>query len=126
MPPDFVSNRPAGPDPRRDKPVPGGDKTTAAGEASGLDAVRRAGLPKDELQSDARSKNTLPKDAAEKRVQQNAQSDVPMPEPSGEDDGAYGEADVRREDLEAPLPAEKRSKLRWKKKEMPGARRTGD
>ncbi|MDZ4771687.1 MAG: acetyl-CoA carboxylase, carboxyltransferase subunit beta [Planctomycetota bacterium] len=39
-------------------------------------------------------------------------------EPEREDDGAYGESDVTKEDLEAPLQQEKRS--RWKKKEMPG------
>jgi acetyl-CoA carboxylase carboxyl transferase subunit beta len=36
------------------------------------------------------------------------------------DEGAYGEADVTKDDLEAPLATEKRSRLRWKKKEMPG------
>ncbi len=36
------------------------------------------------------------------------------------DEGAYGEADVTKEDIEAPLAGEKRSRLRWKKKEMPG------
>ena len=32
----------------------------------------------------------------------------------------FGEADVTKEDLEAQLNPEKRSRLRWKKKEMPG------
>lgn len=41
-------------------------------------------------------------------------------EPERDDEGVYGEADVTREDLEAPLQPEKRSRLRWKKKEMPG------
>ena len=56
------------------------------------------------------------KDEEKKRME----NERPSPEPEREDEGAYGEADVTKEDLEAPLQTEKRSRLRWKKKEMPG------
>jgi len=82
MPPDFVSNRPPGPDPRRDP------------------------------------KATKPLDpAVEKRVHQND----PKDEPSGiEEDGVWGEADVAKDDIEAPREEKRSGRLRWKKKEMPG------
>lgn len=51
-----------------------------------------------------------------KRLEKDRQS----PEPERDDDGVFGEADVTKEDIEAPLQPEKRSRLRWKKKEMPG------
>jgi acetyl-CoA carboxylase carboxyl transferase subunit beta len=92
MSPDFVSNRPAGPD---------RDKGKIAGDTRRPDLTQTRETP----------------DKGAKRLQQDAGKDAPE---ERDDDSVYGEADVTKEDIEAPLQTEKRSRLRWKKKEMPG------
>ncbi|MBL8857165.1 MAG: acetyl-CoA carboxylase carboxyltransferase subunit beta [Planctomycetes bacterium] len=66
------------------------------------------------------------KTSAEKAAEKRVEAERPIPgAPAGrelerEEEGVFGEADVTKEDLEAQLNPERRSRLRWKKKEMPG------
>ena len=62
-----------------------------------------------------------PKNVDPKRVQ-DAKKPPEKPletEPDRDDEGVFGESEVSKDDLESPKE-EKRSRLRWKKKEMPG------
>lgn len=59
------------------------------------------------------------KSGAEKRSEPRIEDLRPAPEPELQpDEGPFGEADLGKDDLEGSGP--KRSRLRWKKKEMPG------
>ncbi len=100
MSPDFVSNRPPGPDPRRAKADAHKDKTRMS-SADDLDPKRK----------DAKAQQPDDSSAAEGSMSEPVASD---------EDTAYGEADIRREETDESVPTEKRSRLRWKKKEMPG------
>ena len=109
MCPEFVSNRPTGPDPRRDKS--GADKKAA--DPTKTDKARP---------TDARKSNTRMNegDELDPKARVDAGEDVAASDADRDEDGAYGEADVGKEDIEVAAAPEKRSRLRWKKKEMPG------